>query len=147
MRSLASRRTGSTQCGTTAARQNVWTPWISSPSGGSGSSSATPRLSSRTPWRGGSPERYSDSKRRLHSSRERKVRIQTLYLNHKNTFLVLVAPFSDLVSKAECKTGLEPKVLVTGLVVTLALWLAMGFAAQLLAGVIGYVYPAYQTVR
>ena len=58
-----------------------------------------------------------------------------------------MAPFSDLVSQAECKTGLEPKVLVTGLVVSLALWLAMGFAAQLLAGVLGYIYPAYQTVR
>ena len=109
--------------------------------------SATPRPSSRTLWRGGSRERCSDSERRLPSSRERKVRNQTIYLNQKNTFSVLVAPFSDLVSKAERKTGLEPKVLVSGLVVILALWLAMGFAAQLLAGVIGYIYPAYQTVR
>merc|ERR1719391_1108508 len=56
-------------------------------------------------------------------------------------------PLNDLLGKLELKTGLDRIVilgLASGLIV---LNLALGFGAQLVSGVIGFLYPAYESVK
>jgi len=56
-------------------------------------------------------------------------------------------PFNDLLGKVEQKTGLD-RILVLGAASGLvALNLCVGYAAQLVCGVIGFLYPAYQSVK
>ena len=56
-------------------------------------------------------------------------------------------PAHDLLTLAEKKTGLRRSVLVGGLGVGLMAALVVGYAAQLLSGLIGFLYPAYYSVR
>merc|ERR1712106_1035950 len=56
-------------------------------------------------------------------------------------------PVSHLLAKAETVTGLD-RVLLAGLSTTfLVFWLCLGFGAQLVCGVIGFIYPAYESVK
>merc|ERR1712128_224721 len=56
-------------------------------------------------------------------------------------------PVSHLLAKAETVTGLD-RVLLAGLSTTfLVFWLCLGYGAQLVCGVIGFIYPAYESVK
>jgi len=56
-------------------------------------------------------------------------------------------PLTDLLALAEKKTGLD-RTLLLGLSTTfLAFWLCMGYGAELICGVIGFLYPAYESVK
>jgi receptor expression-enhancing protein 5/6 len=54
---------------------------------------------------------------------------------------------SDLLELAEQKTGLKRLYIVSGAVGFLALWLIFGYGAQLLCNFIGFLYPAYCSVK
>merc|ERR1712121_320637 len=56
-------------------------------------------------------------------------------------------PTSTFFEWAEKKTGLD-RFLIAGLSVTfLSFWLCLGYGAQLVSGVIGFLYPAYESVK
>jgi receptor expression-enhancing protein 5/6 len=56
-------------------------------------------------------------------------------------------PMTDLLGMAEKKTGLD-RMLLLGLSTTfLTFWLGLGYGAGLLCGVIGFLYPAYESVK
>jgi len=56
-------------------------------------------------------------------------------------------PLAEVLAKAEKRTGLNRN-LILGLVAAVAVvWLVVGYAAQLLSGLIGFIYPAYHSVR
>jgi len=61
-------------------------------------------------------------------------------LNQKNKF-------TELLGVAEQKTGVKRLYLVAGAAGVLALWLVFGYGAQLLCNTIGFVYPAYASVK
>merc|ERR1712128_49012 len=56
-------------------------------------------------------------------------------------------PVSHLLAKAETVTGLD-RVLLAGLSTTaIVFWLCLGYGAELVCGVIGFIYPAYESVK
>ncbi|CAL8138088.1 unnamed protein product [Orchesella dallaii] len=55
--------------------------------------------------------------------------------------------FSELLEVAEQKTGLKRVYIVSSGVGILALWLIFGYGAQLLCNSIGFIYPAYASVK
>eukprot|EP00091_Calanus_sinicus_P007938 TRINITY_DN1931_c0_g1_i4.p1 TRINITY_DN1931_c0_g1~~TRINITY_DN1931_c0_g1_i4.p1 ORF type:complete len:205 (+),score=68.47 TRINITY_DN1931_c0_g1_i4:175-789(+) len=56
-------------------------------------------------------------------------------------------PLANLLAKAEKKTGLD-RLLLCGLGVTfITFWLCLGYGAELVCGVIGFLYPAYESVK
>jgi len=55
--------------------------------------------------------------------------------------------FTDLLATAEKKTGVKRLYLVSGGAAFLSLWLIFGYGAQLLCNCIGFVYPAYASVK
>merc|ERR1719228_506362 len=56
-------------------------------------------------------------------------------------------PVSSVLAKAEARTGLD-RVLLAGLTITaIVFWLCLGYGAELVCGVIGFIYPAYQSVK
>jgi len=56
-------------------------------------------------------------------------------------------PLSEILDKLEKKTGLSKNILLGLLVGIAVIWLVVGYAAQLLSGLIGFLYPAYHSVR
>jgi len=55
--------------------------------------------------------------------------------------------FTDLLATAEKKTGVKRLYLVAGGAAFLSLWLIFGYGAQLLCNSIGFIYPAYASVK
>merc|ERR1711935_819756 len=55
-------------------------------------------------------------------------------------------PLNDLLTKLERKTGVD-RIMILGVVsAVLVVSLVVGFATQLVCGVIGFIYPAYQSI-
>lgn len=54
---------------------------------------------------------------------------------------------TELLEVAEAKTGVKRLYLVSGAIGVLSLWLIFGWGAQLLCNAIGFLYPAYASVR
>jgi receptor expression-enhancing protein 5/6 len=53
----------------------------------------------------------------------------------------------DIMTIAEKKTGVQRIYIACGVVGLILVWLAFGFAAQLLANLIGFAYPAYCSMK
>jgi len=54
---------------------------------------------------------------------------------------------NDLMKMAEDKSGVQRVYIADGLIGIVGLWLAFGFGAQLLANFIGFLYPAYCSIK
>jgi len=54
---------------------------------------------------------------------------------------------TDLLDVAEKKTGVKKLYLAAGGVGVITLWLIFGYAAQLLCNSIGFIYPAYASIK
>lgn len=55
--------------------------------------------------------------------------------------------FTDALEKVEGKTGVKRSYLVMGLGVFLALYLMIGYGAQFLCNFVGFLYPAYASIK
>jgi receptor expression-enhancing protein 5/6 len=55
--------------------------------------------------------------------------------------------FTDLLELVEKKTGVDRLYLVLAVGAVIVLWLIFGYGAQLLCQVIGFLYPAYKSVK
>jgi len=56
-------------------------------------------------------------------------------------------PVNNVLSMAEDKTKVKKVYIAYGIVGIAALWLAFGFGAQLLCNIIGFLYPAYASIK
>jgi len=56
-------------------------------------------------------------------------------------------PLDNFMKEAEAKTGIQRLYIAYGGLGLVVLWLAVGFGAQLLANTIGFVYPAYCSIK
>lgn len=55
--------------------------------------------------------------------------------------------FTDVLAQIEDKTGVKRTYFCAGFIAVLALWLIFGYAAAFLSTFLGFVYPAYQSVK
>ncbi|XP_078373438.1 receptor expression-enhancing protein 5-like isoform X2 [Oculina patagonica] len=55
--------------------------------------------------------------------------------------------FTDALDKVEKKTGVKRIYLFLGLVAVFALYLVFGYGADLIVTILGFAYPAYQSVK
>ncbi|KAI5101890.1 receptor expression-enhancing protein 6 isoform X1 [Silurus meridionalis] len=62
------------------------------------------------------------------------------FLNQKNFV-------TDFLNKIEEKTGIKKRLLVTGAASTAGLYLMVGYGASLICNLIGFVYPAYYSIK
>ena len=56
-------------------------------------------------------------------------------------------PLAEMLQTAEKKSGLGRKTLLGLLGAGLVIWLVVGYAAQLLSGIIGFLFPALQSIK
>lgn len=69
------------------------------------------------------------------------------YLEKLDKKLHEKSSFSEVLDMAEKKTGLKRVYIVAGALAFLAVWLIFGYGAQLLCNSIGFIYPAYASVK
>ncbi|KAG5876199.1 hypothetical protein JTB14_001942 [Gonioctena quinquepunctata] len=56
-------------------------------------------------------------------------------------------PWTSILDKAEKKTGLDRLYICAGAVVLVGLWLVFGYFAQLICNTVGFLYPAYMSIK
>eukprot|EP00092_Neocalanus_flemingeri_P002376 GFUD01002541.1.p1 GENE.GFUD01002541.1~~GFUD01002541.1.p1 ORF type:complete len:190 (+),score=55.48 GFUD01002541.1:187-756(+) len=66
---------------------------------------------------------------------------------HIKKLLNKPGPVTDLLAMAEKKTGLDRMILLGLSITFLTFWLCLGYGAQLICGVIGFLYPAFESVK
>jgi len=69
------------------------------------------------------------------------------YIDQVEKFLQQKNKFTELLAVAEQKTGVKRLYLVAGGVAFLSFWLIFGYGAQLLCNCIGFLYPAYASIK
>ncbi|XP_021963157.1 receptor expression-enhancing protein 6 [Folsomia candida] len=69
------------------------------------------------------------------------------YLEQVEKLLHEKNKFTEVIALAEQKTGVKRLYIVSGGVAFMSLWLIFGYGAQLLCNSIGFIYPAYASVK
>ncbi|XP_044264659.1 receptor expression-enhancing protein 5 [Tribolium madens] len=56
-------------------------------------------------------------------------------------------PWTSLLTTFEAKTGVDRLYIFIGSIAIIGLWLVFGYAAQLVCNTVGFLYPAYVSIR